>query len=227
MSVHLSEKDLARMNLAVNSDGTALVPVSAADDLAVFDKPPTLATMPGTEIAEVRPMIPDAEWSLGDLGQYAKQRLTNVTTSIFQAGRALRLARDYFKETRDWGNWLKQHRIPRTSAWESIELFEKAKTEEAVANLTRNEALKKFGIRKIRGKPRSAGAGNGNPPKPPVGASSAEGPPRKEDSLLLNLAKTRDWLDLCYERRDQIDWSKEDAISCMKMIDELYVSRLA
>lgn len=221
MATHMTEKDLARANLKVSDDGTALVPVKAVDDLAVIIKPPTVAVMPGTENAVVRPADPGADWSLNDLADYARQRLTSIPVSIFQAGRALRLARDQFKKARAWGKWLKQQGIPRTSAWEAIELLEQAKTEDALVGLTRGQALKKFGVRR-KGEVTSGGgnaAGNASrkPPKPPASSSAGEGPPAKEATVLRFLAQIHDTLAMGYPDKDKIDWPKEDLAACKNM----------
>ena len=46
------------------------------------------------------------------------------------------------------GDWLKGQNIPRTNAWEAMELFRLAETVEAVADLTLTQAKQKFGITK-------------------------------------------------------------------------------
>lgn len=234
MATHMTEKDLARANLKVNNDGTALVPVNAGDDLAILTKPPTLVVMPGTEEVVVRPTLPDAEWSLSDLVQYARDRLCGVPVSIFQAGLALRLSRDQFKKERAWGKWLKEHGIPRTSAWEAIQLFEKAKTEESVANMTRSQALKKFDVRPIRRKAKGSPSGSGGasdaagggekPPRPSVPAPSPGGVPPKETSLMLFWTKVEAVVEDNYPM--VVDWGKEDlstvAALIMSIIDTLH-----
>ncbi|MBY0522787.1 MAG: hypothetical protein K2R98_05295 [Gemmataceae bacterium] len=208
----------------VNGDGAALVPSTAAEDLAVLIEPPKLAIMPGTENAVVRPKVPDAEWPLTDLGGYAKERLTSATTSIFQAGRALKLARDQFLETREWTKWLKAQGIPRTSAWEAIELFEKARVEDAVANLTRSEALRKFGVRKDR-QAKNSENGRANGGRIEALASAGTTPsgqkPPKEDTLLRYLTMVRDGLaNRCAERKS-VDCPKKAKNACKKMADEI------
>ena len=46
----------------------------------------------------------------------------------------------------DWGRWLKEHDLKRTTAWEAIELYQRAGSEEAIANLTPSQAKKRYGI---------------------------------------------------------------------------------
>jgi hypothetical protein len=222
MAIHLSENDLARAKLKVSDDGTALVPINTTNEVAILSKPPTVAVMPGTESAVLRPTEPDAEWSLSELGNYAKERLTSVTTSIFQAGRALKLAHDQFTKKRAWGKWLKQQGIPRTSAWEAIELFEQAKTEDAVANLTRVQALKKFGIRKtrtakVRAQAAPAQAESGQPPTVPMVPSL----PATQESLLCFLANVKKLLEDRYQHTETVDWTNEDLAGCKEVAWEI------
>jgi glycerol-3-phosphate dehydrogenase len=66
--------------------------------------------------------------------------------SLFRAGRVLAAIRDRLKSQRKWTEWQNDHKVGTTSAWQAIKLFEAAGSEEAVADLTRTEALIKFGI---------------------------------------------------------------------------------
>ena len=69
------------------------------------------------------------------------------TATFYRAGRALWGARKKLKGKgrRAWTKWQKAHGIPVTSAWQAIRLYEVAEGEEAVAGLTRTQALKKYG----------------------------------------------------------------------------------
>lgn len=72
------------------------------------------------------------------------------TSAFYRAGRTLWCARKKLKGKgkRGWTRWQKANGIPTTSAWQAIRLYEEAEGEEAVAGLTRTQALKKYGITK-------------------------------------------------------------------------------
>ena len=70
------------------------------------------------------------------------------TVSLYCVGRVLSAIKDKLKVERKWTKWQKDHKVGVTSAWQAIQLFEKAGSEEAVAELTRTEALIKFDITK-------------------------------------------------------------------------------
>lgn len=133
------EKELASLGIAIDPENRTLAIVTAKNE------EPTLA------------------WTLVRLAGYASGALLEAgvlsrkcTVAVFRAGRALSLAQAKLKETNGWGAWgawLENHRICRTSAWESIQLFERAGSEGAIANMTISEAKRKLGI-------------NGEPPKP-------------------------------------------------------------
>jgi hypothetical protein len=74
------------------------------------------------------------------------------TAAFYRAGRSLWCARKKLKgeSKRAWTKWQKANGIPTTSAWQAIRLYEEADSEEAVAGLTRTQALKKYGITKPR-----------------------------------------------------------------------------
>jgi len=72
------------------------------------------------------------------------------TAAFYRAGRTLWCARKQLKGKgkRAWTKWQKANGIPMTSAWQAIRLYEEAEGEEAVAGLTRTQALKKYGVTK-------------------------------------------------------------------------------
>jgi|GEM_PF-6083501 len=76
------------------------------------------------------------------------------TLTLYRAGRTLWCARKKLKGKgkRAWTKWQKSHGIPVTSAWQAIRLYEEAESEEAVAGLTRSQALQKYKITKARKK---------------------------------------------------------------------------
>ena len=77
--------------------------------------------------------------------------------SLFRAGRVLAAIRDRLKSQGKWTEWQKDHKVGVTSAWQAIQLFEKAGSEAAVADLTRTEALIKFNITKPKPAPVAKG----------------------------------------------------------------------
>jgi hypothetical protein len=101
--------------------------------------------------------MPNESWDLDRLGLYASSGLREAnrleseasqlsrrsTVQVFRAGHALFLARERLKAERRWCEWLSENNIPRTNAWEAIELYEQGGSEEAVANLTLTEAKQK------------------------------------------------------------------------------------
>lgn len=68
------------------------------------------------------------------------------TVQIYRAGRALSFARTKLPPGQTWGASLKTHNIPRTNAWEAMQLFQRAASEEDVASLTPTEAKHKYGV---------------------------------------------------------------------------------
>ena len=112
--------------------------------------------------AALENMLPDVTWDLDRLAAYASSSLAEAarldeesiqigrrsTVQIYRSGKALSLAREQLKaEGRGrWGRWLESHGIRRTTAWEAAELFERAKSEDVVADLTPAQAKQKFGI---------------------------------------------------------------------------------
>jgi hypothetical protein len=74
-------------------------------------------------------------------------------TSLFRAGRVMSAIRDLLKPQRKWTQWQKDHKVGVTTAWQAIELFDRAGSEDALAGLTRTEALKKFEITTPRPEP--------------------------------------------------------------------------
>jgi hypothetical protein len=107
--------------------------------------------------------LPNEGWTLEQLGQFA---LTSVaeskrlhadaaclarksTVQVFWAGSALTYAKPKVKEAgHKWSEWLMEQRIPRTNAWEAMELFAKAKTADAIAEMTLTKAKRKFKVTK-------------------------------------------------------------------------------
>jgi hypothetical protein len=112
--------------------------------------------------AEVANEVPDESWSFERLMNAATsavvdaERLSTEATclvhkssvQIYRAGRVLNLARKKVPKGQTWERCLKSHGIPKTSAWEAMQLYERAPSEEAIASLTPAEAKVKYGVTK-------------------------------------------------------------------------------
>jgi hypothetical protein len=140
MSIQMSVRDLRALGLQIDPDNpTQAIPAGPQSEL-----------------------VPDESWDLDRLGTYAATGLSEAsrleresiqlgrrsTIQIFRAGRALSIARRRVKSESwgEWGRWLKEHNLKRTTAWEAIQLYERAGSEEAIANLTPSQAKKRYGI---------------------------------------------------------------------------------
>lgn len=118
----------------------------------------------GRAVPLAGPAAPDDGWETDALGRYAAAELAESTrldgeardlvrrsaVHLFRAGRALHLARERLKAAGEWCGWQTRHGIARTSAWEAIELYERAGNEEAVAGLAISEAKTQFGVTRGR-----------------------------------------------------------------------------
>ena len=105
--------------------------------------------------------LPDESWDLERLGSYAETGVNKFyrfkresiqlgrrsTVQIFRSGHALWLARLKVKWGQ-WNQWLKEHKIKKTTAWEAIQFYERAGSEEAIRNLTWAQAKRRYGITK-------------------------------------------------------------------------------
>jgi hypothetical protein len=101
--------------------------------------------------------VPDASWTIDDLRRYAAERLGEAvalarrsTVQVFRAGRALCLIKGKVESDEPWIAWLQRNDMARTSAWEAMKLFERAKEEAAIADIPITEAKKTYGIVKPR-----------------------------------------------------------------------------
>ena len=70
--------------------------------------------------------------------------------SFFRAGQALSLVYEKATNEKNWVKLQDDYNIPRTTAWECLELFKRAGSESAVDGFTIAEALKKFKIRQSK-----------------------------------------------------------------------------
>jgi hypothetical protein len=142
MSISMTQQDFRALGLSINPDNpTQAIPVEAQSEL-----------------------IPDDSWNLERLGTYAATGLNEAarlqkeflqlgrrsTVQIFRSGRALAIAQRKVKSEKwgEWGRWLATHNIKRTTAWEAIQLYERAGSEEAIAKLAPSEAKRRHGIGK-------------------------------------------------------------------------------
>ena len=137
MSINMTQQELRGLGLQIDPDN------------------PTQAIPAGPQAES----FPDETWDLERLGNYAATGLSEArrlqkesiqlgcrsTVQIFRSGHALSIARRKVPWG-DWGRWLKEHDLKRTTAWEAIELYQRAGSEEAIANLTPSQAKKRYGI---------------------------------------------------------------------------------
>ena len=121
------------------------------------------------------------------------------TAAFYRAGRTLWCARQQLKGKgkRAWTKWQKANGISTTSAWQAIRLYEEAESEEAVAGLTRTQALKKYGVTKPKkDRPQPAPVGGGDTHAEGVETAEVNGEAVVEDvrpmSLDLRLAPARE-----------------------------------
>ena len=148
MTINMTQEGFRALGLSINPDNpTQAIPVEAQPEL-----------------------IPDDCWDLNRLGTYAETGLSEAnrllresiqlgrrsTVQIFRSGRALAIAQRKVKSEKwgEWGRWLATHNIKRTTAWEAIQLYERAGSEVAIAKLAPSEAKRRYGI----GKPPRADA---------------------------------------------------------------------
>ena len=82
-------------------------------------------------------------------GKSAPEKIHSARPSVYSAdipiGTCLAIAKGKSRWG-EWGRWLKEHNLKRTTAWEAIQLYERAGSEEAIANLTPSQAKRRFGI---------------------------------------------------------------------------------
>ena len=76
--------------------------------------------------------------------------LRRTAIDTFRGGALLHEAQGILKSEKRYRAWLKKFGIKVTSAWEAVELFRRAKTEDAIQGMTITEAKRKFGIWKKR-----------------------------------------------------------------------------
>jgi hypothetical protein len=137
MSIQISEDQLYSLGMRIDPDN------------------PTQAI----HVTQQAESIPDESWDLDRLGIYAHTGLNESnrllkesiqlgrrsTVQIFRSGRALSIARRKVPWGQ-WERWLVTHNLKKTTAWEAIELYQRAGSEEAIADLTPSQAKTKFGI---------------------------------------------------------------------------------
>jgi hypothetical protein len=245
MSIKMSEEQLREMGYAIDpADPTVAIPAPKPDG------------------------PPDDSWDLETLALYAKTGLSEAnrleresiqigrrsTLQIFRAGRALSIARRKLA-SEGWGKWipwLAEHGIKRTTAWEAIELYNNAKVEKAVQNLTPSEAKRKFGvIRDKRSEPPFEGPMNEQLPnesralcestthepwdgedsdeesQPEASGSNeaVDGPPMPTTvSIHFVLVLITSRLRMLVSEAEQVDWRDEERGELLPQIDEAILS---
>jgi hypothetical protein len=205
----------------------------------------------GTENA-----APDETWEIERLADYAIKGLEQAkvfeveanlvarksTVQLFRAGHALHILQEKLKGDSQWCSWLKEHRIPRTNAWEAIQLFIRAKTESAVTDLTPGEAKQKYGISKPHGQTERQGAGSAGhwPARTSMtGGNRAIRRPRSPgksgggeyyddtftedaDSPLSVLTAVVDRLSYCKDAiRKNVDWERESPSQYHSVLNDI------
>ena len=119
-----------------------------------------MSSDPNVTPVDPESVVPEADWGIDRLTQYvvsAYQTTTSIEASLailtrrsvisaFRLGKALWLVRDQMKQIGSWGDWCEQHGVKRTTAYEYVQLFEKAKTEDAVKGMTLTQAKQFFGV---------------------------------------------------------------------------------
>jgi hypothetical protein len=97
----------------------------------------------------LRDLFKGAAAKLGQANSLEKRGmglLRKSTEEILAGGLMLLEAQTILKNDKKWCAGLKANGIPRSTAWEAVKLAERAKTPEAIAGLTPNEAKIQFGI---------------------------------------------------------------------------------
>lgn len=113
----------------------------------------------GEELDRVRVLFEQARSNIKQgnaLEARALGFLRKTTLHVFEAGRALDEAQKILKSEKIWCAWCKRYDIPRTTAWETIQLFLRAKEPSAIEGLPITEAKIKFDICKPRTKEEDA-----------------------------------------------------------------------
>lgn len=118
-------------------------------------------------MATKKESVPSSAWGLGQLTEYAVEKLRflghmerKAALDAYRAGCALYFAQK--KLLGKWNAWLDEHNIPRTTAWEAIKLYEECPNESDLAGLSLTEAKIKFGIYQEFSKPSGDGGSSGN-----------------------------------------------------------------
>lgn len=157
MGVKVTNKDLNKWNLEIDPlDGNNLVHKPTSGD------------------------TPNEQWDLERLSEYARGSIDlsrslarKSTVERFRAGNALSIAKTKLKGGKKgaWCRWLKDQNISRTLAWEALKLFERAGSEEAVADLDITRAYRKYGItnppKRRAASKTQVGVGHTTPETPP------------------------------------------------------------
>lgn len=135
-------KDSSRSGESVDGDDNNTVATADAGDISTSDNE-RLHTIFKDALANLK--------KAKALQARAFGFLRKTTFHVFEAGRVLDEARKILTNGKLWCAWLKEYEIPRTSAWEAIQLFRRAKSVSAIEGLQITEAKIKFGIQKPRG----------------------------------------------------------------------------
>jgi hypothetical protein len=149
--------------------------------------------------------VPDDSWDDDELVAYAKHQVVEirklkrqVAVHVYRLGMALSLYRKRHLEHGDWEKFLEGQGLSGPTAWRAVQLFERAESEQEVANLGITEAYVKFGIlRRAKEKAKgtssstkvSPASGGTQPPAevaPAVAASRTKPAESMEDEAVLD-----------------------------------------
>jgi hypothetical protein len=196
-----------------------------------------IADVTPAKSVETDVLLADARKLLTESAQYDTAALSfgrRSAASFFRAGESLDQVIDRMKEEKLWCKALDQHDISRTTAWEAIQLFRRAKTAEAIDGMTLTEAKLAFGVAKP---PKKGGnervatdaddgsdedGGAARQQEKPQGRQAGP-PPAKEpqDSITMRLAKLQTWTDLIRADMETVDADEEALDHCATLIDQI------
>jgi hypothetical protein len=202
--------------------------------------------------ATLETLGPDESWDLDRLGSYASASLAEAdrltaqaavltrrsSIQVRRAGHALSLARQKLKLRKEWCGWLQGQGIARTTAWESIGLFENTESEDEVAELSPTEAKQRYGVistpqenleefaesnatKKQEKPPTRTKTTARKTESRPAPVEETVAPPKEPESLLKKLCQVVRWLEYFEEDFSKLDWTGESPADYHRVLDEV------